>query len=512
MSSMMLKDVMLWVLLLQLLCSSVSAALQPSTRAAIAAAVTFTQKEDGKRPFFHRCRSPNMEIFTCWWKPLENQENISYTVSYAIGDSPPLPCPDYVSGGPHSCFFDAKHTQIWKVTCMNVTAHTPVGPITSKTYCLDVVEVVEPDPPFNLSVQVMNETACESGCSVLLSWMIPIAMEVREGWITLLYELRYRKLDQSWDWKVKERLREPHLELQNLRSGSYEFMVRCRSANNNLWSGWSQSETFTVKTSPTSDRFLAFILVFGVAIIAFIIIGCGLIPQGKRIKAFFLPPIPKPRIRGLEPTLLKKGKLEEIDRHFSSFHGYKPPPQSSQETCYQMSVDSSSSHEEAPFAPGDSGPSPYIGYSSSTPFTSSAPTSYQSSGSAPCTSTEIGPTSYSTTGNSPSPYLDGAPPAVSATPQLLSFPGMDYSVLLPSPNVNPMMDHPSTQEFYMCVNGMSMTGAPLLQPQICLKNSHFLSYSSAEEEKNSQLMALLKHSPYTHTSEAAAPLLQQTAD
>lgn len=53
----------------------------------------------------------------------------------------PRECPDYVSGGINSCFFDAKHTQVWEIYCMNVTAHTHTGPITSQKHCVDVVDI-----------------------------------------------------------------------------------------------------------------------------------------------------------------------------------------------------------------------------------------------------------------------------------------------------------------------------------------------------------------------------------
>ncbi|KTF88129.1 hypothetical protein cypCar_00048683 [Cyprinus carpio] len=96
---------------------------------------------DDKRPYIYRCRSPNMEIFTCWWRPIANQDNVTYTLLYTTGERTPRECPDYVSGGINSCFFDAKHTQVWEMYCMNVTAHTHTGPITSQKHCLDVVDI-----------------------------------------------------------------------------------------------------------------------------------------------------------------------------------------------------------------------------------------------------------------------------------------------------------------------------------------------------------------------------------
>uniref|UniRef100_A0A671RK46 Prolactin receptor-like n=1 Tax=Sinocyclocheilus anshuiensis TaxID=1608454 RepID=A0A671RK46_9TELE len=277
---------------------------------------------NGTRPYIYRCRSPNMEIFTCWWRPIANQDNVTYTLQYTTGERTPQECPDYVSGGINSCFFDARHTQVWEMYCMNVTAHTRAGPIASHKHCVDVADIVEIDPPFNLSYIMLNESVGESGRSILLSWLNPIESQVREGWITLVYELRYRHLAQPDNWRVKERLREPHVELLDLPVGKCEFMVRSSKCSSVC----------------LSDRTLALILVTSIAIMVFLIVGLGIAPRGKRIKSFLLPPIPKPRIRGIEPVLLKKGKIDEINRRFSSFHGYKSP-QYSIEMCYQVSVD-----------------------------------------------------------------------------------------------------------------------------------------------------------------------------
>lgn len=52
-------------------------------------------------------------------------------------------CPDYVTSGPNSCHFDAHHTTIWKLYCMNVTAITARRNYTSAEHCVDVAEIGE---------------------------------------------------------------------------------------------------------------------------------------------------------------------------------------------------------------------------------------------------------------------------------------------------------------------------------------------------------------------------------
>lgn len=61
---------------------------------------------------------------------------------------------------------------------------------------------VEIDPPYNLTYTLMNMTKDEAGCNVLVSWQYPIAQQVQIGWITLIYELRYRAISEPSNWKV----------------------------------------------------------------------------------------------------------------------------------------------------------------------------------------------------------------------------------------------------------------------------------------------------------------------
>lgn len=54
---------------------------------------------------------------------------------------PPAECPDYMSSGPNSCYFDTEHTEIWNIYCMNVTAQSSRGSFTSNEHCLDVADI-----------------------------------------------------------------------------------------------------------------------------------------------------------------------------------------------------------------------------------------------------------------------------------------------------------------------------------------------------------------------------------
>ncbi|XP_062384003.1 prolactin receptor-like [Sardina pilchardus] len=473
------------------------------------------------RPQIYYCRSSNMETFTCWWHPLENtstsNEKVNYTFLYTLENNhQPQECPDYVSGGPNSCYFDKAHTRVWEMYCMNVSARTSRGTFTSKQYCVDVADIVEIDPPFNLTYTLMNESEGEAGRTAQVSWSYPIPAHVHIGWITLVYELRFRPAADPDNWKVKGLLREPQLELLDLPAGSYEVMVRCRSQNNRIWSQWSSPLTITVPSRHTADRMLALILIVGVGVMAFLIIGFGVIPQSKRIVALLLPPIPKPRIRGLDPVLLKRGKMEEINRHFSSFHGYKSP-QYLEETWYQVYTDDSSSHPCLP--PQPIGP-PVVPSAEQpneqpasllTPRTQQqAPPPGEDSRDRPgaTAATDI-PASYVTESmdipafpppppTAVAPWATGfsssnPPPFGSPHPtQQVTFPtSMGYSLVVNSPHGPvPLSSLPALHDFYTCVNVVSSSGAVQLVPCVPGMPRHQAGAPHAElgSQKNGQLV------------------------
>ncbi|XP_054480148.1 growth hormone receptor-like [Anoplopoma fimbria] len=292
------------------------------------------------RPHIYHCRSPNMEDFSCWWHPLDNLtegERVSYVLSYSIEHE----CPDYVSAGPFSCHFDSSHTSIWKIYCLNATAVTAHGNYTSQEHCLDVAEIVQTEAPVNLTYELMDAGGDEMGHSAVLTWTYPVPSDLQYGWITLVYELQYRRVTEPDNWKVKHPLREPRVELLGLPVGDYVVRVRCRSHNYGLWSEWSAPLPMSLPARPPAGKVVVLVLVTAVAVVTLLVILFGVIPQGKRIKDYFLPPIPKPRIIGIDPLLLKKGNLEEINRHFSDFHSYSPPSYS-EEVWEPVAVDNKS--------------------------------------------------------------------------------------------------------------------------------------------------------------------------
>ncbi|XP_070711946.1 prolactin receptor-like [Pempheris klunzingeri] len=427
------------------------------------------------RPHIYHCRSPNMEDFTCWWHPLDNLtdgEPVTYVLSYSKDKGPRQECPDYVTAGANSCHFDSSHTSIWKIYCMNVTVVTARRNYTSQEHCLDVAEIVQTEAPVNLTYVLTDAGGDEMGHNALLSWTYPVPSDLQYGWITLVYELQYRRVTEPDNWKVKHRLREPHVELLGLPVGDFVVQVRCRSHNSGLWSKWSDTLTMSIPARPPAGKLLLRILVSGVGVAALLVIAFGVIPQSKRIKDYFLPPIPKPRIIGIDPLLLKKGNLDEINRHFTNFHSYCPPSYT-EEVWDQVNAD-----DVYLTTPKDRGAPP-------------SPTDREKDAlMVPCDLTPVAPhhhhhhhllTAQSPTyKQSPSPYcsspLEAFAPSLGAPSpcprsEIVSLPGTEYSIMghlgVPAP-VAPLR---SQQDFYTCVQLMNDSGevhlVPCLPPAYC---------------------------------------------
>lgn len=177
---------------------------------------------------------------------------------------PKKECPDYKTAGPNSCHFDGRHTAVWHVYCMNVTAVTAARNYTSRQHCLDVADIgegsasvsmetggglplsgsrfpsetvsssrpdstfkcqkrstkcrdmrcfadprsprvsaVETEPPVNLTYELSDAGGDETGHNALLTWKYPEPADLQYGWITLVYELEYKRDTEPDNWKVR---------------------------------------------------------------------------------------------------------------------------------------------------------------------------------------------------------------------------------------------------------------------------------------------------------------------
>uniref|UniRef100_A0A3P8SFE8 Fibronectin type-III domain-containing protein n=1 Tax=Amphiprion percula TaxID=161767 RepID=A0A3P8SFE8_AMPPE len=468
-----------------------------------------------RRPHMYYCRSPNMEDFSCWWHPLDGPtdgEDVVYVLTYSKDKGPRHECPDYITAGSNSCHFDSSHTSIWTIYCMNVTAVTARQNYTSQEHCLDVADIVQTEAPVNLTYTLTDAGGDEMGHNALLTWRYPVPSDLQYGWITLVYELQYRRVTEPDNWKVKHPLREPHVELLGLPVGDYMVRVRCRSHNYGLWSKWSSTLSMSIPTRPPTGKLLVLILVTGVGVVALLVITFGIIPQSRRIKDYFLPPVPKPRILGIDPLLLKKGNLDEINYHFRSFHSYKSPSYY-EEVWDQVSADgaylTSVKDYDVLSEPTDKQKETFLVPSNPMPVNAHHQLTTQNSTAYVSPYCSMPPQAFS-------PLLDMSSPW--PRPEIVSLPGTDYSMAIPATNHAP-------QDFYTCVQLMNESGevhlVPCLPPVYCQEFPPLqrVGLDAAEKDEKRKKLTdyqtrknVMKDGDDTERSEVAEPLLPAAVD
>lgn len=65
------------------------------------------------------------------------------------------------------------------------------------------MSTVQTEAPDNLTYWLTDAGGDELGHSALLSWTYPVPSHLQYGWITLVYELQYRRVNEPVNWKVR---------------------------------------------------------------------------------------------------------------------------------------------------------------------------------------------------------------------------------------------------------------------------------------------------------------------
>ncbi|KAG2466612.1 GHR protein, partial [Polypterus senegalus] len=181
-----------------------------------------------------------------------------------------------------------------------------------------------PDPPVNLNWTLLNTSQTGLHYDILLRWEAPPTADVAKGWITLIYEVQYRAVNDT-EWKVMEHEKETYLSIYGLKTNTiYEIRIRCLQLNFDKFSRFSDIVYVYnfVPVTKESTFPVAFVLIFivvGVAIVLMLII----FTRQHRLMMLLLPPVPIPKIKGIDPELLKKGKLDELNSILSNQQTYK---------------------------------------------------------------------------------------------------------------------------------------------------------------------------------------------
>uniref|UniRef100_A0A0G2K1G7 Growth hormone receptor n=1 Tax=Rattus norvegicus TaxID=10116 RepID=A0A0G2K1G7_RAT len=98
------------------------------------------------KPRFTKCRSPELETFSCYWTEGDDHNlkvpgsiQLYYARRIAHEWTPEWKeCPDYVSAGANSCYFNSSYTSIWIPYCIKLTTNGDL--LDEKCFTVDEID------------------------------------------------------------------------------------------------------------------------------------------------------------------------------------------------------------------------------------------------------------------------------------------------------------------------------------------------------------------------------------
>ncbi|GAB0203036.1 prolactin receptor [Grus japonensis] len=206
-----------------------------------------------EKPTIIKCRSPEKETFTCWWKPgSDGGHPTNYTLLYSKeGEQQIYECPDYRTAGPNSCYFDKKHTSFWTIYNITVRATNEMGSNVSDPRYVDVTYIVQPDPPVNVTLELKKPINRKT--YLVLTWSPPPLADIRSGWLTLEYELRL-KPEEGEEWETVFVGQQTQYKMFSLNPGKkYIIQIHCKADHYGLWSEWSPEYYIEIPTGKSEE-------------------------------------------------------------------------------------------------------------------------------------------------------------------------------------------------------------------------------------------------------------------
>lgn len=267
-------------------------------------------------PHFTECISRDMTTFQCWWN-LGSFQNLSspedlrmfYINKLPTSSSEWLECPHYLN---QECFFAAEHTTAWSVYCLKLIAHNVT--YINEDDCFRLENIVRPDPPVAVNWSLLDISPSGLSFDVVVNWDSPPTADVQTGWMRIEYELQYREVN-STHWEVLGTQRECKQTIYGLQVGQeYEVHMRSRMVGFTHFGEFSTSIFIDVPGNGEHGTSFPVMLalIFGISGIVIIIMFI-VVSQHHRLMMILLPPVPAPKIKGIDSELLKKGKLEELN-------------------------------------------------------------------------------------------------------------------------------------------------------------------------------------------------------
>ncbi|NXK45787.1 PRLR protein, partial [Chauna torquata] len=276
-----------------------------------------------EKPTIIKCRSPEKETFTCWWKPgSDGGHPTNYTLLYSKeGEEQVYECPDYRTAGPNSCYFDKKHTSFWTIYNITVRATNEIGSNSSDPHYVDVTYIVQPDPPVNVTLELKKPINRKP--YLVLTWSPPPLADVRSGWLTLEYELRL-KPEEGEEWETIFVGQQTQYKMFSLNPGKkYIVQIHCKPDHHGSWSEWSSEKYIQIPNDFRVKDMIVWIIVGVLSSLICLIMSWTMFLKGYRMITFILPPVPGPKIKGIDTHLLETGKSEELLSALGC-HGFPP--------------------------------------------------------------------------------------------------------------------------------------------------------------------------------------------
>ncbi|XP_028314480.1 growth hormone receptor a [Gouania willdenowi] len=277
---------------------------------------TQTSSSAPLEPHFTDCVSREQETFRCWWSPgiFQNLSSpgdlrVFYLKKESLS-SEWKECPEYIHSN-RECFFDRNHTAIWITYCMQLRSQNTR--YINEDDCFTVENIVRPDPPVSLNWTLLNVSPSGLSYDVVVIWTPPPSADVRVGWMRIEYEVQYREINTT-NWEALEVQPYTKQTIYGLHVGKeYEVHIRCKMQGFSKYGDFSDS-IFIQVTDIVTEEPLMFILVLVLGIVGvLILIMLIAITQQHRLMMILLPPVPAPKIKGIDSELLKKGKLDDLN-------------------------------------------------------------------------------------------------------------------------------------------------------------------------------------------------------
>lgn len=280
-----------------------------------------------ERPSIIECRSPEQETFMCRWSA-GNYQNLTQPRQlrffYTKGSNADWKeCPNYLPDR-DACYFNQTYTSIWVSYCVQLKSDIQDQNIIFDKRCFSIDNIVKPDPPISLNWTLLNVSQSGLLADIQMWWEPPPTADIKNGWISLKYEIQYRT-SESNHWDAIEAFATSHPVYALGTGKSYEIRLRCKQIANGEFSEFSEALNIFIPAPPSAEEtglLFRLILIFvslGTTLMLFLV----LYTKNQRLKLFFLPPVPVPKIKGIDSDLLKKGKMDEVNSIFANHLSYK---------------------------------------------------------------------------------------------------------------------------------------------------------------------------------------------